>query len=139
MVPDEVHLTIPQKPAQQQAKNTRAVGTGGEQMAADHLVCQGYRILHRNWRCRFGEIDLIVMDGDGTTVFVEVKKARCGSFGTPESWVNSRKQQRIYRLAQAYIYQNRLQRLRSRFDVVTVAYENGAPRLHHIKNAFIKM
>lgn len=128
-----------QHAAPPQDANTRAVGTVGENMAAEYLIAQKYRIIHRNWRCRFGEIDLIAKDPDGVTVFVEVKKARGRSFGSPESWVHARKQQKIYRLAQAYIYQHKLQFLKSRFDVVTVSMRGGEPFIHHIKNAFIKM
>lgn len=117
----------------------RAVGAGGEHAAADYLVSLKYRIIHRNWRCRFGEIDLIAKDPEGVTVFVEVKKARGRSFGSPESWVHARKQQKIYRLAQAYIYQHKLHSLKSRFDVVTVSMRKGEPFVHHIKNAFIRM
>ncbi|MCL2670172.1 MAG: YraN family protein, partial [Syntrophaceae bacterium] len=60
----------------------RQTGQQGEAVAAAHLGEQGYRIIDRNYRCRFGEIDLIALEGE-TLVFIEVKCRRSDAFGPP--------------------------------------------------------
>lgn len=63
-------------------RHTRTeIGALGEQLAADHLCALGLRIVARNWRCRYGELDLIAQDGDSTVVFVEVKTRTGDGFG----------------------------------------------------------
>jgi Holliday junction resolvase-like predicted endonuclease len=72
-----------------QAKD--AVGAYGERVALAHLVEQGMVVLDRNWRCRTGEIDLILRDGSDL-VFCEVKTRRGNRFGTPAEAVCGRQQ-----------------------------------------------
>lgn len=67
--------------------NTRDIGQAAESRAADFLEGQGYRILERNFRSKFGEIDLVAVDGE-TLVFVEVKARASRQFGLPEEAVN---------------------------------------------------
>ena len=74
------------------------LGALGEQIAAEHLEALGWRILHRNWRCRYGELDLIGADGC-TVVFVEVKTRTGDGFGGLEHAVTPQKIRRIRRLA----------------------------------------
>ncbi|MBJ7400961.1 YraN family protein, partial [Mycolicibacterium sp.] len=59
----------------------RELGAVGEQLAVDHLRALGLRILERNWRCRYGELDVIAADGDRTVVFIEVKTRSGDGFG----------------------------------------------------------
>ncbi len=75
------------------------LGAFGEQVAVEHLEALGLRILARNWRCRYGELDVIAADGDHTLVFVEVKTRSGDGFGGVESAVTPRKLRRIRRLA----------------------------------------
>lgn len=121
------------------AKNRRKTGSSGEDRAVDHLCEKGYRILHRNWRHKTGEIDIIAEDPAGVTVFVEVKLAKGTGYGTPESWVDPRKQRKIYRLAEIYMFKNKLFQLKSRFDVITITGAASDGKLNHIQNAFIRM
>lgn len=74
------------------------LGALGEQIAVEHLECLGWRILQRNWRCRYGELDLIGADGR-TVVFVEVKTRTGDGFGGLEHAVTPQKIRRIRRLA----------------------------------------
>ena len=83
--------------------NKREIGSGYEEMAAAYLVEQGYTILERNFRDRFGEIDIIAAEGS-TLVFVEVKYRRGGECGDPAEAVTAEKQRRIRRTAQYYLY-----------------------------------
>ena len=76
------------------------LGAMGEALAVDHLTRMGLRILHRNWRCRYGELDLIASDAaTRTVVFVEVKTRSGDGFGGLAHAVTPRKVQRLRRLA----------------------------------------
>jgi putative endonuclease len=102
----------------------QASGDAGEERAARFLARHGLAILHRNYRTRMGEIDLVARDGD-VLVFVEVRLRADGRFGGAAASIGVAKQRRIAAAARAY-----LQRLgrepRCRFDVVIL--EGGAPR-----------
>ena len=116
----------------------RWLGDAGERLAAKHLRGLGYRILHRQYRSSFGEIDLIVRDQD-SIVFVEVKTRRSTAAGTPMEAVHREKQAQITRLALAYLKRRNLLNHRARFDVVSIvwpAIAGETPQLTHIQNAF---
>src|SRR5262245_54109214 len=76
-------------------------GAGGEETAREHLEALGYRILARNYRCRYGEIDLIA-DDHGVIVFVEVKTRSPSSYGTPRDAVTPAKRRKMARTASHY-------------------------------------
>ncbi|GIP33041.1 YraN family protein [Paenibacillus sp. J2TS4] len=114
------------------------LGRQGEKQAEAFLVSQNYRILHRNWRCRSGELDLIARDGD-TLVFVEVRTRRMtGSFGTPSESVHVKKQKQVRDTAQVYLYRHKLHEASVRFDVISVYMdmEGKLNRLEHLCAAF---
>lgn len=111
------------------------VGKHGEELAVRHLADAGYRIIERNYRCLLGEIDVVAKDGE-TLVFVEVKSRRGGGFGDPQEAVDSRKQEKISKIAQYYLKEKRLQNVRARFDVVAVRIMPGGSRIKVIQNAF---
>jgi len=95
------------------------IGALGESIAEEYLTNMGYIILDKNFRSKFGEIDIIGKDGN-YIAFVEVK-ARYGSiYGTPAEAVTPRKQNRIYRTAQLYILKKRIFKFNFRFDVIEV-------------------
>jgi|LZCG01.1.fsa_nt_gb putative endonuclease len=77
-------------------------GKRGEDIACQYLRQQGYEIIARNWRSRFGEIDIIARDGD-SLVFVEVKTRTGSGFGGPEGALDERKRGRIIATAKAYL------------------------------------
>lgn len=74
------------------------IGAFGEQVAVQHLQGLGWHILQRNWRCRYGELDLVAADGR-TVVFVEVKTRTGDGFGGLEYAVTPQKVSRLRRLA----------------------------------------
>jgi len=117
--------------------NRRAVGRIGEDLAVRLLKQQGYRILQRNVRCRFGEIDVVAKEGR-TLCFVEIKARRSTQMGWPEEGVNARKQWQLTRLASWYLKFHRLGEVPVRFDVVSILLGPGdAPeRTRLIKGAF---
>lgn len=104
-------------------------GDAAEQRALQYLEAQGMRLVERNFRCRGGEIDLIVQNGP-TLVFVEVRKRAGDSHGDAAASITPRKQARILLAAQIY-----LQRFREpppcRVDVITV----DGTRLRWLRNA----
>ncbi len=116
-------------------RSTQSKGRTGEEIAAAYLARKGYQILMRNYRCRYGEIDIVARQGE-TLVFVEVKAGRSGSFGAPESWVDRRKQQHLGNAAAVYLDEHGIADVDCRFDVVAVRLERGGPRVQHIENAF---
>jgi putative endonuclease len=80
----------------------RILGDGGEHLAERALVDRGWRVLERNARTRYGEIDLVCHDGKGY-VFVEVKTRRAGSFVPAAEAVGPRKLDRLVHLAEAWL------------------------------------
>lgn len=113
-------------------------GRWGEAIAAEYLRGKHYRILCGNFRCRFGEIDLIAEHG-AYLVFVEVKTRRDSRFAAAREFVDRPKQQRLIVAAQMYLAQNETH-LQPRFDVIEVYAPEGTqtkrPKLRHIENAF---
>jgi putative endonuclease len=98
----------------------RALGASGEQLAAAWYEERGYDILARNWRCREGELDLIVGNGR-EFVFCEVKTRTTDAFGVPAEAVTRDKQARIRRLAARWLADDAPMRPRSiRFDVAAI-------------------
>ena len=112
-----------------------SLGKMGEDLACAELRRRGYAILARRYRTRHGEID-IVADDEGTIVFVEVK-ARAGSdFGGSAAAVTAWKQRRVAQMATDYLARQRLLDEPCRFDVVTVDFIGGVPRIEVYSDAF---
>ena len=97
----------------------QGLGRTGERLAAEKLVSCGYRILERNFRCSYGEIDLIAEHGEDL-VFVEVKTRRGEAYGRPEEAVTVRKQRRIMQVASHYLDLHNCSERSWRVDVVAV-------------------
>lgn len=110
-------------------------GQEGEQLAADYLQAKGYRLLARNFRRGRSEVDLIVSDGR-FLVFVEVKLRTDTRFGFPEQAVDQSKRHCLLRAARSFLHEQPDLGLLLRFDVVSIDYEQGAPRLLHFEDAF---
>jgi putative endonuclease len=100
----------------------RVLGAAGEERAASWYEQHGYVVLARNWRCRDGELDLVVARGR-TVAFVEVKTRRSARFGHPVEAVTPAKQARLRRLALAYLRETGTRAGALRFDVVAILGE----------------
>ncbi|HDL17695.1 MAG TPA: YraN family protein [Bacteroidetes bacterium] len=111
------------------------LGKIGEDLATKHLQQKGYEILVRNYRRYRGEIDIIARDGN-CLVFVEVKTARSRRFGPPVLRVDQRKKKQLGKIAMAYYQECDLYDQDSRFDIVTVTFQNGVAKIEQIENAF---
>jgi putative endonuclease len=97
----------------------RALGTSGEEAVAAWYVAEGYRVVDRNWRCRTGELDLVLRRGR-VVVFCEVKTRSSDAFGLPAEAVNRQKQQRIRVLAARWLDESPSPASEIRFDVACV-------------------
>lgn len=116
----------------------RSLGQAAEGWALTHLEEHGLRLLERNWRCRLGELDLVMLDGD-TLVFVEVRYRRHAAWGGAEASVDARKRGRLAAAAQVFLQQQpRWAQRPCRFDVVAIApaEPSTAARLNWIRSAF---
>ena len=114
----------------------RDLGILGEKLALNYLSQLGYHLLERNYRCRLGEIDLIMQDGS-VIVFIEVKARRATLYGMPQEAVGPVKQAKIRRLAEYYLMVKEENECSLRFDVVAIRFEKtGNQEIEHFKNAF---
>lgn len=99
----------------------RALGAIGEDSAAEFLEKKGWRIIERNWRKPWGEIDLVCRDEEDRLVLVEVKAQKVLPGFIPEQHIDERKRYRLQRLAQAYLFTNpKIRGENFRIDVVAV-------------------
>ncbi|MFC8526915.1 YraN family protein [Nocardia sp. NPDC057227] len=114
----------------------RTLGAYGEELAARYLETAGMEIVARNWRCRYGELDLIVRTPE-LTAFVEVKTRTGLGFGVPAEAVTFAKRQRIRRLALLWLAEQERPWRRLRFDVVSVLLQRGhQPVVDHLQSVF---
>ena len=112
----------------------KELGALGEQLAVEHLRSLGLRIVARNWRCRYGELDVIAADGDDTVVFVEVKTRTGDGFGGLEQAVTQEKLRRIRRLAGIWLAGQDLRWPGLRIDVVGVRVgRRRSPEVMHLR------
>jgi putative endonuclease len=95
------------------------LGAVGEERAAAWYLARGYQVVARNWRCRDGELDLVVT-GHGQVVFCEVKTRTSERYGLPAEAVTARKQQRLRGLAARFLRENPQAATALRFDVASV-------------------
>jgi putative endonuclease len=111
------------------------IGALGEQVAADHLAGLGLRIVARNWRCRYGELDLIAVDPSADTViFVEVKTRTGDGFGGLEQAVTPQKARRLRRLAGIWLAAQDRRWAQVRIDVIGVRIgRRRTPELTHLQ------
>ena len=114
------------------------LGPWGEALAAEYLKKKRYRIVACNYKCRFGEIDLIARTRK-EIVFVEVKLRKSMDFAEAREFVDRRKQDRIRVTASMYLSQNPTN-LQPRFDVIEIYAPQGvstsAPQIQHLEDAF---
>jgi putative endonuclease len=114
------------------------LGRWGEKCCERFLQNKGLRTLIRNYSCKLGELDLVMVAGDGTLVFVEVRSRADEQFGPAEATVNSAKRERVSRAARCFIAAHRIEDRPLRFDVITLILgHRGPPQIRHFENAFV--
>jgi putative endonuclease len=97
----------------------RSLGAAGEARAAAWYEAHGYEVVARNWRCRDGELDLVVRRGR-VLAFVEVKTRRTAAFGAPVEAITRDKQRRLRVLALRFLEVHPVRGAQLRFDVVSI-------------------
>ncbi len=113
-----------------------ALGRAGEQAALDVYERLGFRLVARNWRCRAGELDLVV-ERDGLLVFCEVKTRSGSGFGGGFEAVTAAKQRKVRQLAELFLAMSGLTPPRSRFDVASVGRgRRGVTEVELFRDAF---
>lgn len=117
---------------------SRLLGRWGEGVAADDLRRRGWSIMHTNYRCRGGEIDIIAAK-DGVLAFVEVKLRKTSGFAPARAFVTAEKQRKLRLTAELYLSEHPTS-LQPRFDVAEVYAPRGTetayPKINYIENAF---
>ena len=111
------------------------IGGSGEDAAASAYARRGYRVIARNWRCRLGEVDLVVRRGS-VLVFCEVKTRRPGAFGGGYEAVTWRKRAKLRSLAEAFLQETGARPAAIRFDVASVAVRGGRSDVEVFEDAF---
>jgi putative endonuclease len=109
-------------------------GKIGEKLAEEYLINHSYRILHRNWRAKRYEVDIIAQKND-FLVFCEVKYRTSNLFGEPESSVTLQKQKNIIKAAAIYIGRCHWKG-ESRFDIISILKQGETTKINHIENAY---
>ena len=109
-------------------------GTKGEDLAAQYLADNGYKILEQNWRHGKNEIDIVCTKGE-FIVFVEVKTRSTSRYGQPEEAVDKKKKNFLIRAANAYVTMKNISQ-EVRYDIVSVIVHAHSHTIRHIEDAF---
>lgn len=116
------------------SKNKVAIGMNGESLAVEYLIKKNFKIITRNYRCRFGEIDIIASKDD-MYIFIEVKTRRNLLFGRPSEAINGKKREHCVNAAQCFIKHFKLKDVDFRFDAVEIILTPSL-KIEHIENIF---
>ena len=116
-------------------EKTKTLGKKGEDIAAAFLEKKGYNILFRNYKCSFGEIDIIAKHKKILS-FIEVKTRSTKKYGLPQEAVTPAKQTKISRVALEFVQRYKMDNRVARFDVVSVQCLNDGYEVDLIENAF---
>jgi putative endonuclease len=118
--------------------NKKLLGQWGERRSERLLKKKGLKTLTRNFSCKTGELDLVMVDTDGTIVFVEVRTKADSDFAAPEDSITKPKKTRLLRTARYFLATNNIQDRPFRFDIVAIVLDKSAkPKINHYKNAFV--
>ena len=122
-----------QESVQRPVRAKDALGRYGEDVAAHHLITDGFVVLERNWRCDLGELDIVARDGR-VLVVCEVKTRRSASHGSPFEAVTQRKLHRIERLGLRWMQEHGVRPSSMRVDVVSVLRPATGPTVvEHVR------
>lgn len=118
--------------------NRKKLGQWGEKRCEKFLKKKGLKTLTRNFSCKTGEIDLIMVDTTGAIVLVEVKTRADETFTEAEAVITHDKKNKLKRTARYFLSIYHLQNRPYRFDVVTIVLQSKGPeQIRHYQNAFI--
>jgi len=118
----------------QPTNRRQLLGRVAEQLAADYLLAHGYQIVARNYRCEYGELDIIALDPSAELVFVEVRSQRSAAAADPESALSRTKQVHLRQSAECYLLAQATAPAAWRIDLLVVAFAADGkhpPELRH--------
>ena len=110
-------------------------GNFGEDFVTKYLNKYGYKVLAKNFKCNYGEIDIIFEDND-EIVFGEIKTRNGIKYGYPAESITSIKRKHIFNTSKYFLYINKLLNKNIRYDVFEVYINNKKPTINHIKSIF---
>jgi len=114
------------------------LGRWSEKRCERFLHAKGLRTLTRNYRCKVGELDLVMVDTDGSIVFVEVRSRAEEGMVSPEATITLAKRAHISQTARYFLAVHKIEDRPLRFDVVTLILgRSGPPQIQHYPNAFV--
>lgn len=114
------------------------LGRWSERRCERFLRSKGLKLLVRNYSCKVGELDLVMVDTDGGIVFVEVRSRAEGGLVAPEATITPAKRTHVSRAARHFLAAHKIQDRPLRFDVVTLILgRSGPPQIQHYPNAFV--
>jgi putative endonuclease len=114
------------------------LGRWGERRCERYLRNKGLRTLTRNYSCKVGELDLVMVDTDSTMVFVEVRSRADERFGPAEATVTPAKRARVAKAARYFLAVHKIEDRPLRFDVITLILgHRGPPQIQHYPSAFV--
>ena len=115
----------------------KLLGLWGEKYCRGFLERKGLKTLTRNFSCKAGEIDLVMVDTDRTIVFTEVRTRADETFSMVESSITAPKKTRLLRTAHYFLAIHKINDRPFRFDIVTIVLPpKGPPQIRHYQNAF---
>jgi putative endonuclease len=115
----------------------KLLGQWGEKRCEKFLKRKGLKTLTRNFSCKTGEIDIVMVNADGSIVFVEVRTKADENFAEVEASITPPKKVRLQRTARYFLVSNNIQNRPFRFDIVTIVLgQSGRPQIRHYENAF---
>lgn len=117
-------------------KNNKEVGRLGEDIAVRFLEEKGFTILDRNYNFEHAELDIVAYQGR-FIVFVEVKTRSSKNYGEPEEAIDENKRKQLLHVAEAWIFERKMEGAPARFDVISVLYpDSPKEEIRHYEEAF---
>jgi putative endonuclease len=114
------------------------LGRWSERRCEQFLKNKGLQTLTHNYSCKLGELDLVMVDPDGTIVFIEVRSRTDEDFSSPEATITAGKRQRLTRAVHHFLAAHRIEDRPLRFDIITLVLgRHGPPQIRHYENAFV--
>lgn len=113
-----------------------SLGRQGEQFVVQYIEQLGWKVISKNYHSRFGEIDIIAMDGR-EIVFIEVKARSNREYGEPQESVDRRKLNKMIKTAQLYLLSKQQENESYRFDLFTLKKSQNGLQIEHFKNIFL--